>query len=58
MADVFTASGATLSIAPAVVTTPANAAAYALLTWTAVGMVESLRRVWRCGGYCYRRNAW
>src|SRR5215211_7215736 len=42
MADVFTASGATLSIAPAITTNPANAAAWAALTWTAVGMVESL----------------
>jgi hypothetical protein len=41
-ADVFTATGAKLFIAPAQATTPANAAAYALLTWTEVTFLESL----------------
>jgi hypothetical protein len=42
MADVFTATGAKLHIAPAEATTPANAAAYAALTWTEVTLIESL----------------
>jgi len=40
--DVFTATGARLSVAPSVSEPPANAAAYAGLTWTEVSMVESI----------------
>jgi hypothetical protein len=42
MADVFTATGTKVFIAPSVTATPANAAAYALLTWTEVTLLESV----------------
>jgi|SRR5215213_4703616 len=42
MADIFTASGSKFSIAAAVTTEPASASAYSALTWTEVGMIESL----------------
>jgi hypothetical protein len=42
MADVFTATGAKVFIAPSQATTPANAAAYAALTWTEITMLESI----------------
>ena len=41
-ADVFTATGAKVFIAPSQATTPANAAAYALLTWTEITFLESI----------------
>lgn len=41
MADTTDTNGAKVFIAPAAATTPANAAAYAALTWTEVGLVES-----------------
>src|SRR5215212_9812470 len=37
----YTASGTTISIAPSASAEPANAAAYAGLTWTAIGNVRS-----------------
>lgn len=42
MADVFTATGAKLYIAPSVSAVPANAAAYAALTWTEITLLESI----------------
>jgi hypothetical protein len=42
MPEIFTASGSKLYIAPSAAAEPANAAAYAALTWTEVGMIESL----------------
>ena len=42
MADVFTATGAKLFIAPSQATIPADAAAYAALTWTEVQLLESI----------------
>lgn len=42
MATAYSASGATISIAAAVTTEPANAAAFAALSWTAIGSVNSL----------------
>lgn len=36
------ANGVKISVAPAAVTTPANAAAYSALTYTEIGLVESL----------------
>lgn len=42
MADIFTATGAKFYIGPSVAATPANAAAYAALSWTEVTLVESL----------------
>jgi hypothetical protein len=42
VADVFTATGAKVFIAPAQDTEPANAAAYAGLVWTEVGLLESI----------------
>lgn len=41
-AEAITYNGSTISIAPAQATTPANAAAYAALTWTAIGLVTKL----------------
>jgi len=42
VAAIFTATGAKLSIAPSAATEPANAAAYAGLTWTEIGFIETL----------------
>jgi hypothetical protein len=42
MADVFTATGTKIHIAPSVSATPANAAAYAALTWTEITLVENI----------------
>ena len=42
MADVFTASGTKVFIGPPVTATPANAAAYAALSWVEIGMIESV----------------
>jgi hypothetical protein len=42
MADVFTATGTKIHIAPTEETTPANAAAYAALTWTEITLVENI----------------
>jgi hypothetical protein len=42
LADIYTATGARIYIAPSVATPPANAAAYAALTWTEIMMVESI----------------
>jgi hypothetical protein len=42
MADVFTATGTKLFIAPSQATTPANAAAYAALSWTEVTLLENI----------------
>lgn len=42
MPDVFTATGAKVHIAPSQATTPANAAAYAALTWTEITLLESI----------------
>lgn len=42
MADVFTATGAKVFIAPAQASTPANAAGYAALTWTEIGLLETI----------------
>jgi hypothetical protein len=42
MADVFTATGTKLHIAPSQASTPANAAAYAALTWTEVTLIEDV----------------
>ena len=41
-ARVYTASGSKVYIAPSVATEPANAAAYAALTWTEVTAIESI----------------
>lgn len=42
MAGTTDTNGVKVFIAPAVTTTPADAAAYAALTWTEIGLVESL----------------
>lgn len=42
MGDIFTASGTKIFIGPSTATTPADAAAYAALTWTEVGLVETI----------------
>src|SRR3954447_23744301 len=42
MADVFTATGSRLYIAPSTATIPADAAAWAALTWTEIGLLESI----------------
>jgi len=42
MADIFTATGTKISIGPGMATTPANAAAYAALSYTEIGLVESV----------------
>jgi hypothetical protein len=42
MGEIFTATGAKVYIGPSVAATPANAAAYAALSYTEIDMVESL----------------
>lgn len=42
MAEVFTATGTKVFIAPSQTTTPANAAAYGALIWTEIGLLESI----------------
>lgn len=42
MGDIFTATGTKVYIGPSVAGTPANATAYAALTWTEVGLVETV----------------
>jgi hypothetical protein len=42
MAAIFTATGTKLSIAPSVAAEPANAAAYAALSWVEVGFMETI----------------
>ncbi len=42
MAAIFTATGTKLFVAPSAATEPANAAAYAGLTWTEVGFIENI----------------
>jgi len=42
MGDIFTATGAKVFIGPSVATTPANAAAYAALSWTEIDFVETI----------------
>jgi len=42
MGDIFTAAGAKFFIGPALTATPEDAAAYAALNWTEVGLVESI----------------
>jgi hypothetical protein len=42
MPEIFTATGSKVYIAPSQTTTPANAAAYAALTWTEVKFLESI----------------
>lgn len=42
MPDIFTATGSKVFIAPAQETTPANASAYAALTWTEITLVQSI----------------
>jgi hypothetical protein len=42
MAELYTASGAKLYIAPSVASEPVDAAAYAALTWTEVGFLSNI----------------
>lgn len=42
MADIFTATGVKVYIGPSVASTPADAAAYAALSWDEVGLVRSV----------------
>jgi hypothetical protein len=42
MAAIFTTTGTKVYIGPSVATEPANAAAYAALSWTEVGFIETL----------------
>lgn len=42
MANLYTASGSKLFIAPSVAAEPANAAAYAALTWTEIGFLSNI----------------
>jgi len=45
MSDIFTATGTKVSIGASVAATPANAAAYAALSWTEIGMISNIGEV-------------